>query len=109
MSNRINPAEHGMLNKINDKLGDTASTRKVASEAAVSGKDVRKQASTGDTVELTSSAKLLERLEKTLAGLPEVNRGRVEAVRTAIEKGDYVIDSDKIAAALLRTDRELGR
>jgi negative regulator of flagellin synthesis FlgM len=108
MSNRINPAEHGMLNKINDKLGETASTRKVATESAVSAKDIKKQSSTSDTVELTSSAKLLERLEKTLAGLPEINSGRVEAVRSSIENGDYVINSDKIAAALLRTDRELG-
>jgi negative regulator of flagellin synthesis FlgM len=97
-----------MLNKINDKAGETGSTRKVSSDIAISGKDVRKQPATSDTVELTSGAKLLERLEKTLAGLPEINSGRVEAVRTAIESGDYVIDADKIAAALLRTDRELG-
>lgn len=108
MSNRINPADHAMLNKINDKAGETGSTRKVASDSAISGKDVRKQPVTSDTVELTSGAKLLERLEKTLAGLPEVNSGRVEAVRTAIESGDYVIDADKIAAALLRSDREIG-
>ncbi|MDH4047919.1 MAG: flagellar biosynthesis anti-sigma factor FlgM [Gammaproteobacteria bacterium] len=108
MSNRINPADIGMLNKINDKLGNTGSTGKVSSDPAHSTKEVRKQAAGSDTVELTSSAKLLERLEKTLAGLPEINSGRVDAVRTAIERGDYVIDSDKIAAALLRTDRELG-
>ena len=108
MSNRINPADIGMLNKINDKPGETGNTRKVTSETAHSGKDVRSQAASSDTVELTSSAKLLERLEKTLAGMPEINQGRVEAVRTSIENGDYVIDADKIAAALLRTDRELG-
>jgi anti-sigma28 factor (negative regulator of flagellin synthesis) len=33
----------------------------------------------------------------------------VEAVRTAIKSGDYVIDADNIASALLRTDRELGK
>jgi negative regulator of flagellin synthesis FlgM len=97
-----------MLNKINDKAGEAGSTRKVTSDTAVSGKDVRKQAAASDTVELTSSAKLLERLEKTLASSPEINSERVEAVRTAIESGDYVIDAEKIAAALLRTDRELG-
>lgn len=108
MSNRINPADHAMLNKINEKAGETGSTRKVGSDTVVSGKEVRQQPATSDTVELTSSAKLLERLEKTLAGMPEINSGRVEAVRTAIESGDYVIDADKIAAALLRTDREIG-
>jgi negative regulator of flagellin synthesis FlgM len=98
-----------MLNKINDKLGDTGSTRKVASNPAHSGKDVSKQAPGTDTVELTSGAKLLERVEKTLAGLPEIDSGRVKAVRTAIENGDYVINADKVAAALLRTDREMGK
>lgn len=108
MSNRINPADHAMLNKINDKAGETGSTRKVATDSAVSGKDVRQPPVSSDTVELTSGAKLLERLEKTLAGLPEINSGRVEAVRTAIESGDYVIDADKIAAALLKADRDIG-
>lgn len=109
MSNRIIPADYTMLNKINDKAGGTGSTREVASDTAVSGKDVRKQPVSSDTVELTSGAKLLERLEKTLAGLPEIDSSRVDAVRTAIESGDYVIDADKIASALLRTDRELGK
>jgi negative regulator of flagellin synthesis FlgM len=108
MSNRINPADNAMLNKINEKAGDTGSTRKVSSEPVPAGKDLGKRPAASDTVELTSSAKLLERLEKTLAGLPEINAGRVEAVRTAIESGDYVIDADKIAAALLRSDREIG-
>jgi negative regulator of flagellin synthesis FlgM len=109
MSNRINPAEYAMLNKINEKSGETGSTRKVAADSVVSGKEVRKQPVASDTVELTSDAQLLERLEKTLASLPEIDSARVEAVRTAIKSGDYVIDADNIASALLRTDRELGK
>jgi negative regulator of flagellin synthesis FlgM len=96
-----------MLNKISDKLGNAGSTGKVVSESATPAKDVRKQDAASDTVELTSSAKLLARLEKTLAGLSEIDNSRVEAVRTAIENGDYRIDTDKIAAALLRKEAQL--
>jgi negative regulator of flagellin synthesis FlgM len=73
--------------------------------AAVKADGTARTQSTGETVELTSSAKLLERLEKTLASLPEIDRARVEAVKTAIENGDYQIDADRIADALLRADR----
>ncbi|MBT8098028.1 MAG: flagellar biosynthesis anti-sigma factor FlgM, partial [Woeseia sp.] len=61
------------------------------------------------TVELTSGAKLLERLEKSLDSLPDINQERVDAVKTAIANGDYTIDADKIADALVRFDREFGR
>jgi negative regulator of flagellin synthesis FlgM len=108
MSNSINPVDQGMHGKIGDKIGETATTRKldVATPAAHEGKQAQK--ASGDTVQLTSSAKLLERLEKTLAETPAVDSARIDAVRADIENGDYVINADKIADALLRTDLELG-
>ena len=65
-------------------------------------------ASSGDTVNLTSSAKLLERLDKTLASLPAVDSERVAEIKAAIENGDYQIDADAIADAMIRLDRSLG-
>jgi negative regulator of flagellin synthesis FlgM len=62
----------------------------------------------GEKVELTSSARLLERQEKSFASLPEIDRARVEAVKTAIANGEYQIDAGRIAAALLRTEQQLG-
>ncbi len=108
MSNSINPVDQGMHGKIGDKIGETATTRKLnaATPAAQDGKQAQK--TSNDTVELTSSAKLLERLEKTLANAPAVDSTRIEAVRADIENGDYAINAEKIADALLRTDLELG-
>ncbi len=108
MANRIGPMDQGILGKIGEKIGDTGATGKVAVGKPVTGDDVARTKSTEDTVELTSGAKLLERLEKTLAELPAIDSARVAEVKTAIENGDYQIDADKIAEAMLRIDRELG-
>ncbi len=108
MSNRIDPMNHGTLGKIAGKTSGTASTSRVDSDPAAAGKKAADKPASGDTVELTSSAKLLERLEKTVASHPGVDVSRVEAVKTAIINGDYEIDVEKIADALLRTDQEFG-
>lgn len=108
MSNRINPVDQGMLGKIGDKLGEAGSAKKVGGNDAAVDKGTEARQSASDTVELTSSAKLLERLDKTLAELSAVDTRRIDAVRSAIESGDYVVDAEKIAEAMMRIDRELG-
>jgi len=108
MSNRINPVDQGMVGKIGDKIGEAGGTKKVGTENPAADKAAGKVPSTGDTVELTSSAKLLERLDKTLAELSAVDTQRIDAVRNAIENGDYTIDAERIAEAMLRFERELG-
>lgn len=108
MSDRINPVDQGMLGKIGDKIGDAAGAKKVGTDKTGSGKAGDAPQNVSDTVELTQSAKLLEKLDKTLAELSAVDTTRIDAVRNAIESGEYVIDAEKIAEAMLRMDRELG-
>jgi len=107
MSNRINPMDQGMLGKIGNKIGESSTTKKVGTDTPARGNETAAPSTSGDTVELTSSAKLLERLEKTLASIPQVDQSRVEAVKAQIENGEYQIDADKIAEAMLRMDREI--
>ena len=107
MSNRIDPMDQGMLGKIGNKFGDTSSARKVDGSPTERGKDAAQKASAADTVELTSNAKLLERLDKTLAAAPDVDASKVAEVRKQIENGEFQIDAEKIAEAMLRIDREL--
>lgn len=97
-----------LLGKIGDKIGETGTTKSISPDLPVRGSDSAQKTSTGDTVELTSSAKLLERLEKTLASMPEIDTARVAAVKAQIENGEYQIDVDSIADALIRTDKEIG-
>ena len=107
MSNRINPMDQGMLGKIGNKVGETGSASKVDGNPSARDKGAAQSTSTEDTVELTSRAKLLERLDKSLASIPDVDASRVAEVRQQIENGEYQIDADKIAEAMLRFDREL--
>lgn len=100
--------DQNLIGKIGNKVDDTGVTRKISGDSAATGGAPAGPISKGDTVELTSSAKLLERLEKTLADLPEVDSRRVAEVKAAIENGDYQIDADAIADAMLRFEQALG-
>lgn len=107
MTNRIGPVDQGITGKIGSKVDETSTTKTVPGSAAA--KDTSNPSSTAqsDTVNLTSSAKLLARLDETLASLPAVNAERVAEIKSAIENGEYQIDSDAIAEAMIRLDRSL--
>ena len=95
------------IGKLGSKIDESANSKATAdTSAAASPSSSAKQSS--DTVELTSGARLLERLEKTLADLPGVDEARVAEVKTAIESGNYEIDADAIADAMIRFERSLG-
>lgn len=100
--------DQATLGKIGNKVDETASSGKVAPTPTKSEPSAGKPAPSSDTVNLTSSAQLLARLDKTLETLPAVNAERVAEIRTAIESGDYEIDSDAIADAMIRLDRSFG-
>lgn len=110
MTNRIGPMDQGTLGKIGNKVDETTTSSKVAPNTAKPEQSASSPAPapSSDTVNLTSSAKLLARLDKTLESLPAVNAERVAEVRNAIESGDYEIDSDAIADAMIRLDRSFG-
>ncbi len=99
--------DQGTLGKIGNKVDETRTTSKVSAETAAPEK-APAAASAGDKVNLTESAKLLERLDKSLASLPAVDAGRVAEIKSAIENGNYQIDADAIAEAMIRLDRSLG-
>ncbi len=108
MTNRIGPVDQGLTGKIGSKIDDAGTPKKVSgSPTAISENKSQSPTSSTDTVNLTSSAKLLARLDETLAALPEVNAERVAEIKTAIETGEYRIDSEAIADAMIRLDRSL--
>lgn len=107
MSNRIDPMDQGMLGKIDNKVSDAKAPAKVDGSAPNSKEQATTPAGSSDTVELTSSARLLQRLDKTLSEIPDIDRNRVEAVKTAIANGEYEVDAEKIADAILRSDQSL--
>ena len=100
--------DQGVLGKIGNKVDETTTGSKVAPNSSKSEQSAAPPVATSDTVNLTSSAKLLERLDKTLESLPAVNAERVAEIRNAIESGDYEIDADAIADAMIRLERSFG-
>ena len=99
--------DQGSLGKIGSKVDEAQSSTKIEPGKT----DSRSAAATpggNETVNLTSSAKLLERLDKTLASLPVVDQQRVDEIKTAISNGDYQIDARAVADAMVRFDRSFG-
>ena len=108
MANRIGPVDPGAIGKAGNKVDEATTSRKVSGNAGATGKASASRPATDDRVELTSSAQLLERLEKSLAGLPDVDSLRVAEIKAAIENGEYQIDADAIAEAMIRLERSFG-
>ena len=78
-------------------LQDTANDAPAAAETA-------KQ----DAVELSSQVQTLQSLEAKLQGVPEVNEARVEAIKQALEDGNFKIDDLVLADKLINSDALLG-
>lgn len=108
MTNRIGPVDPNMIGKIGNKLDEAGATSTASTDKAPTGGSAGRPASAGDTVQLTSGAQLLERLEKSLESLPAVDSQRVSEVKSAIENGNYEIDAEAIADAMLRLERSFG-
>lgn len=102
MANRIGPVDQGALGKIGNKVDGTGGTRKISGDSSASAGVSKNRAPAHDTVDLTTSAKLIEQLDKTLASSPDTDIARIAEVRTAIENGNYTIDADAIADAMIR-------
>jgi len=99
--NSINPAQPGKRN------GGTDSTAldKKAAGANPKASGNKSSTSSSDTVELSSQARTLGKIERALASLPEIDEARVEQVRQQIADGSYQVDANSIAANILRDDQ----
>ena len=108
MTNKIGPVDPNMIGKIGGKLDEANVTPKVSPDRTAQDSAANPSPSASDTVQLTSGAQLLERLEKSLDALPAVDSRRVEEIKLAIESGNYDIDAEAIADAMIRFERSLG-
>ena len=60
-----------------------------------------------DAVALTDTAVRLKRIEANLSELPEVDQGKVDALRERVESGDYQVDGNAIARRLMQMEQDL--
>lgn len=92
------------------RAADAAGARRAeTSKSPAHATPAAKPEGASDTVQLTSSALLLGKLEEAIRGMPTVDSERVAALKAAIEGGSYEVDSAAVAEGLLRFERELGR
>lgn len=60
-----------------------------------------------DTVNLTRSGLLMNKLEELVHSLPAVDADRVRAIKEALASGSYDVEDQVVADKMIRLDREL--
>jgi len=65
------------------------------------------KSSTLDTVSLTDTAAMLQKMEAAMAETPVVDTQRVEDIQNALENGTYEIDATRVAEKLLSFEARL--
>jgi negative regulator of flagellin synthesis FlgM len=60
-----------------------------------------------DSVTLTDSARQLQKLADAVANSPGMDPARVATLKDAVDRGEYRVDADRVAAKMLRLEREL--
>lgn len=63
----------------------------------------------GDTVRVSSEAKLFTVAHSSVNSAPEIRQEKVDAIKKQIADGTYEIDAKSIAEKILRSDIELGK
>ncbi|MHA7816873.1 MAG: flagellar biosynthesis anti-sigma factor FlgM [Pseudohaliea sp.] len=89
------------LGKGPEKAAGTPAAR---SNSAPAGNQAARPAAGTDSVNLTDTARQLQALSRAVDGTDPVDSSRVEAVRLALEAGQYSVDSRRIAEQLLQFD-----
>lgn len=64
-------------------------------------------ASASSQVQLTDTAVNLKQIESRIAGLPDIDRARVDAVRQRVDSGAYQVNAGRLADRLLAFERDL--
>ncbi len=60
-----------------------------------------------DTVVLTETAAMMQKIQARLADLPVVDSKRVEAIKVAIADGSYQVDSNIVAERMTSLEKQL--
>jgi len=96
-----------MVNEINSLTHSSISTSSKKSERVDTVSAENQQQATPqnevakETIEISSQAQLLGKLEAQIKDLPEVDQSRVDALRDQINQGTYEIDSSSLAQRII--------
>lgn len=98
----INPLKPSSQNTVGTARGGT--TERQAEPLAALAQN---KSSSEDKVSLTNAATQLQSLQQNIAALSEVDSARVAELRSAIEKGEYLVDAQKLAQNMIKFEGQL--
>ena len=93
------------INSQRTQQSGSRSSERVSSQTSTKSSPVSSSGNGADKVSLTSTAARLKDIERQLAGEPPVDSARVNEMKSAIAKGEYDIDTDRVADKLLNFER----
>lgn len=102
-----------MSNKIHGygqpQLPTARESRVTPAEGIAQGdaKPVTPVAPARDSVSVSDTALLLQKLEESVAHTSPVNMDRVQHIKDALSRNEYQIDTQRVADKLLKAEREL--
>jgi negative regulator of flagellin synthesis FlgM len=87
----------------------SGSTRTTSTEAVNRGdaKPVEAVTPGRDSVSVSDSAVLLQKLEEAVTNAPATDSGRVEQIKQALANGEYSVDAQRVADKILKFERDL--
>lgn len=101
-----------MTTKITGYGQPAAPTGKETRTSAVEGvnradKPVEPVSPARDSVSVSDSALLLQKLEEVVAKASPTDVERIQQIKTAIANGEYTVDAQRVADKILRFERDL--
>ncbi|MDX9740396.1 MAG: flagellar biosynthesis anti-sigma factor FlgM [Gammaproteobacteria bacterium] len=87
--------------------GESSHLRAVRNDEGNGARQAGAAGNTQDTVTLTGTAALMNRLHSDIAAAPVVDQQRVDAIRQQIAEGSYAIDPMRVAEKLLNMESTL--
>lgn len=97
---------NNLLNRTANQVGTSATnagTTAQALESSTQGKVVARQ----DAVVLTDQAQGLNKLQQRIKDSPSTNQGKIDALKSAIERGTYTVDSQRVAQKMMDMESDL--
>jgi negative regulator of flagellin synthesis FlgM len=83
-------------NKSSDKVSEIRKKQEIDNKDNANKTDDSK-----DRISLSGKAKEINELKRLISEMPDIRADRVDALRKAIDSGDYNIDAKKIAQRML--------
>ncbi len=99
----ITPINKGNLSALNN---NAEKTQKLESQGQLQKQNSGLQSQRGDRVELSSQVKLFKSLEQEVKKMPEFDQSKVDRIKQAISDGEYSINHERLANAILAADNE---